>query len=643
MQILRSALAVSKLESRLFSHFPKLRVSVLGIIFIPALYAFIYLNSVWDPATHTGNLPAAIVNLDQGTQVGEMPANLGAEVVRALKDKRQFAFYETADADAARRDVQEGKSLFALILPPDFSASALSAASPGAGRVEVYASEGNNYAGAGFAKRFADELGHQLNETLNEKRWAAVLGATASSSDGLKRLREGVAKLREGAVTLDAGMGRAQAGSKQLASGAGELSAGVVQLADGVKQLGAGARTLDAKKPSAEDLGKLKSGAAQLATGHAQLEKVFPQLEDGARKLAEGAGQLRQESSRIPVLGGKVSGAAGQLAEGAGQLRAGIAQVEAGEAKLSAGSLELSKAVAQTADGFAAYAGGVSTLASRFPADTKLDQLAGGGQSLADASGQLHGGLSQLKTGSAQLAAGLVTLESSLPAGAPSLPGTAGGLAHSVKPQLEINAPVKNNGMGLAPNFIPVSLWLGAVMTAFIFHLRRLPQEAAGMPRASLLLGKLGILWSINLAQAACVFLMAWLMLGIEPVNSAGLALTMVLSSFTFMLVILALVRAFGDAGKAVALILLVLQLSAAGGVMPVELTSDFYRSISPWLPFTWAIKGVRASAFGALGGDWGAALGVLAIFAGAAFAICMVVGRWKFVGPQEHRPAMDI
>lgn len=81
----------------------------------------------------------------------------------------------------------------------------------------------------------------------------------------------------------------------------------------------------------------------------------------------------------------------------------------------------------------------------------------------------------------------------------------------------------------------------------------------------------------------------------------------------------------------------------ARAGVMPVELTNDFYRAISPWLPFTWSIKAVRASAFGALGGEWAAALGVLAIFCAGTFLFCLFVGKWKFVKPQDHRPAMDI
>ncbi|MFT3817172.1 MAG: YhgE/Pip domain-containing protein [Rubrivivax sp.] len=643
MRLLRDALEVARLEGSLFRRFPKLRLSVIGIVLIPALYVLIYLRSVWDPVSQTGNLPAAIVNLDRGTTVNGQAVDLGAELARGLEEKRAFGFYRAADADAARSDVRRGHSLFALIIPESFSADAMAAGAPGAGKVVVYASEGNNYAGAGFAKRFAESLGHQLNETLNEKRWTAVLGSSASAADSLQRLRDGVQRLQQGARALDGGLVQAVQGSASAAAGSRQLAGGVAALTDGVRQLGAGIRTLDGRKPAAAELQALKDGAAQLEAGHVELQKALPALEDGAQRLAQGAGQLREQSKGIPFAGAKVAAAAGQLADGAAQLQAGLHAAGQGQARLKDGAQALDKGVVQLADGFAAYAGGVSAIAARLPPQGRLDELSAGAGALAGGSAQLSGGMVQLKSGAAQLAAGLQTLAGALPAGSPGLPGTSGGLAHSVQPVVEIDAPVKNNGLGFAPNFLPVALWLGAVMTAFIFHLRRLPEAARGRSRAALLLGKLGVLGSINLAQAACVLLMSWLLLELQPVHAAGLALTMGLSALTFMLVILLLVRAFGDAGKALALILLVLQLSAAGGVMPIELTSAFYRAVSPWLPFTWAIKAVRASAFGALGGDWGAALGMLALFALGAFGLSLVVGRWTFVPPDEHRPAMDI
>lgn len=643
MRFLRNALHVARLEGALFRHYPKLRVSVIGILFIPALYAFIYLQSVWDPASHTGNLPAAIVNLDAGTVVKDQRVNVGDELTKTLLDKRAFGFATMRDADAAKREVREGKRLFALIIPADFSESAMSAAKPGAGKLVVYASEGNNYNGAGFAKRFAAELGHQANESLNEKRWAVVMGATSSAADNLSRMREGVAQLKAGAHQLHDGLAKADQGSAKLADGAGQLSTNVVKLTDGVKQLGAGLRTLDAKKPAEADLAALRNGANQLVAGHAELGKGLKQLDEGAGKLAAGAGQMREETKGIPLVGGKVSGGAGQLADGAGQLQSGLKAAIDGQAKLQAGAGQLSQGVTQLTEGFAAYSGAVSLMASKVPADAQLDQLAAGSRTLADAGGQLRGGLGQLQTGAGKLAVGLDTLASSLPAGVDRLPGTAEGLAASVQPELQIDAPVANNGQGFAPNFIPVALWLGAVMTAFIFHLRRLPEAAQAYGRFELLLGKLGILGSITATQALIVWAMAVLVLGIQPVHPAALALTAVVASLTFMLIILGLVRLLGDAGKAVALILLIVQLSSAGGVMPVELTSGFFRAVSPYLPFTWAVRAVRACAFGAYSDAWWQPLGVLALFALGALLVAMLAGRWKFVSPADHRPAMDI
>jgi putative membrane protein len=159
----------------------------------------------------------------------------------------------------------------------------------------------------------------------------------------------------------------------------------------------------------------------------------------------------------------------------------------------------------------------------------------------------------------------------------------------------------------------------------------------------ALLVGKMSVLGGINLAQAACVLLMCQLLLGLQPVHATGLALTMVCSALTFMLLILLLVRLLGDAGKGAALVLLIVQLSAAGGVMPIELTSEFYGVISPWLPFTWSVRAVRASAFGAFGAEWGTALGILLVFAMVFVALLLLVGRWRFVTREEHRPAMDI
>lgn len=643
MNVFRNALDIARMEAELFRRFPKLRVSVIGILLIPALYALIYLSSVWDPAGRTASLPAIIINHDAGINYGGQQVNLGHELADTLQNKQAFGFRIEADEDAARKAVRQGHAAFTLIIPKDFSATAVPGLQSGGGKLVVYASEGDNYTGAGLARRFAGELGHQVNETLNEKRWAIVLGATANAGESVGKLRDGVGRLKTGAQAMEAGLVQAHTGSTKLATGGEQLAAGVGQLTGGVKQLGAGIRTMDAKKPKAQDLQALKSGAASVAAGHAELGKGLDDLHTGAQKLTDGAGQLRDETSSIPIVGGRISAGAGQLAEGGAQLTAGLQSARNGEARLSDGAQRVSTGVAALTDGMGELGAGITTMATALPADSKLDELGKGSTDLAKGTQDLRGGLGKLRDGSQQLSAGLELLAASLPTQIQSLEGSPRGLASSVEPVMEIDAPVANNGAGFAPNFVPVALWLGAVMTAFIFHLRRLPEAAAGYSRFAQILGKLAIPAAIVLVQALVILLMLVFVLNIRVIHLPGLALTLVLSSLTFMLIIVVLTRAFGDAGKAVALILLILQLSSGGGILPIELSGAFFQSINPWLPFTWVVRAVRASMFGAYDNQWLRLSAVIACAAALGLIAATYLGRWRYVSPEEHRPAIDV
>lgn len=643
MRLFRDASAIFRLELTLFKRFPKLKVSAIGVMVIPALYALIYLASVQDPGAHTGALQAAIVNQDQGLDYRGKQVNVGASVVSSLKEKGTFGFVDYSDEQAAKLAVRQGHLAFALLIPKDFSANAVPGNAVAGGRLVMYISEGNNYNGAAIAKRFATELGHQVNTNLNENRWSLVLTTAAGSADKLLQLREGVQALEEGAQQLNDGLVKAEGGSQALAAGSNAYTQGVGQLSDGMKQLGAGLRTMDQQRPAMQDLAALKAAPNELAKGHAALAQGLEDLQGGAQKLSDGSAKMQEEAKGIPLVGGRVADGAGQLKDGATQLTAGLQSARAGQTQLAEGTQKLGSGVTKLVDGMTALGGGIHTAASKVPPDTKLDELNQGGAALAQGSKDLNNGLRQLSAGSRQLHGGLALLQQSLPADIPALDGSARGLADSVEPELDIVAPVPNNGAGYAPNFIATSLWLGAVMTAFLFHLRRLPAQTENASSVARLLGKLGVPAVIVVAQSIVTLLMTVLVLKLPVVSLGAYFATLLMSGLTFLLVILALTRAAGDAGKGAALILLILQLSSAGGVMPVELSGGIYQMISPWLPFTWVVKALRASLFGAFDQGWVAAWGPIALMAIVAGLSACFVGRWKFVSPEEHRPAMDI
>jgi putative membrane protein len=126
-------------------------------------------------------------------------------------------------------------------------------------------------------------------------------------------------------------------------------------------------------------------------------------------------------------------------------------------------------------------------------------------------------------------------------------------------------------------------------------------------------------------------------------VHWVGFCLTLALSSLTFLFIVIGLVRAFGDAGKALSMVLLTLQTSASGGLMPVELSGSLYESISPWLPMTWVVKGIKASMFGAFNHAWGQPQVLIAVCGLSALLVSAYIGRWRYLEASSiHRPAIN-
>ena len=103
------------------------------------------------------------------------------------------------------------------------------------------------------------------------------------------------------------------------------------------------------------------------------------------------------------------------------------------------------------------------------------------------------------------------------------------------------------------------------------------------------------------------------------------------LASFTFTLLIYSLALAFGDIGKAAAVVIMVIQIAGSGGTFPIELLPEIYRNIYIFFPFPYAINAMRETIGGMYGNDYMKYLAELLIFAVAALLIGLVI-RLPFV-----------
>lgn len=614
-RLVRTCGAIAATDLALLRQTPRLWLAALAIALVPSLYALIYLSSVWDPNAKTSDLPVAIVNLDKGFDYQGRSHNVGTELTQELMRSGEFGFRTLDDADRAREAVKLGRLAFAVIIPRDFSAGTLPGTRAGGGQVIVVLSEGNNYAAAGFARRFAAELGHRVNEALNEKRWEQVLSSPDGSGKSLQMLRAGMAQLRTGAHTYQSGMTR--------------YSATATQLAQGFKQAGAAVRAMEERLPPDADLKALKSGTQRLARGQRELGSGLEQLQGGAQKLASGATRLQQDAAGIPFVGDQLAEGAGALASGGNELAEGLTTALDANAQLARGAARVDEGTARLVEGLGTLREGAHTLADKLPEDARLDAFARGGE--------------ELLRGAARLRDGIELVASALPATGDMLDASARGLADSVEPRLEVMAPVANNGSAFAPNMIAMALWLGAVMSVYLFNLRLISAVHVQAHPLAQSLGRYAMPALLVLAQSLLIFLVLRWGLGIAVPDYGSFSLVMLAAGQAFLALVFLLLRALGEVGKLVVILLLTLQLAAGGGVMPIELTADFFQAVHDWLPFTWVVKALRASLFGAFDHGWlGAWLGLLLMAVGALL-LSSLVRRWRVVPAADYRPGIEL
>lgn len=248
---------------------------------------------------------------------------------------------------------------------------------------------------------------------------------------------------------------------------------------------------------------------------------------------------------------------------------------------------------------------------------------------------------------SSALAKGLHTLHADLAkltAGRPAGNKTAEDMVTSVRVNEKELAPVSANGPGFAPYFMALSLWLSVLVSAFLFRLIVFPRSVAGKTKSAKLLGKGMIPLLISIAGAVLLGLTVQFVLKIPIVHRFGFYFVLLAAVLTYSTIILSLVRLIGDAGKLLAVLFLVMQIASASGSYPIELSPLFYRAISPYLPMTHVVGGLRASMFGSFDGEWARCMLFMLPWILVSLCLSFVsTRRFRYVDDSEYAPALDL
>ena len=161
--------------------------------------------------------------------------------------------------------------------------------------------------------------------------------------------------------------------------------------------------------------------------------------------------------------------------------------------------------------------------------------------------------------------------------------------------------PVDNYGSAFAPYFMSLSMWVGGLMIFFGIYLdyqkkiRILSKDSDHVVLRAFVFMLLGLL------QAVLLAFVIHHVLGIKVANLGMLYLSCCLVSLTFISIIQFCLVHLGDAGKFVALLLLILQLTSCAGTFPIETCPTFFQKLYPFMPMTYSVRLFKE----ALAGTW--------------------------------------
>ncbi|MED4455325.1 YhgE/Pip domain-containing protein [Metabacillus fastidiosus] len=172
-------------------------------------------------------------------------------------------------------------------------------------------------------------------------------------------------------------------------------------------------------------------------------------------------------------------------------------------------------------------------------------------------------------------------------------------LSHPVLLKEKNLYPIPNYGSAMSPFYSTLSLWVGALILASL--LRFDVEDTDRYKSVHIYFGRLLTFITIGIFQAVIVTVGDMYILGTYVADKLLFVLFAILISIVFMTIIYTFVSVFGNIGKALAIVLLVLQLSGSGATFPIQVAPSFFQLINPFLPFTYAISLLREAVGGVL------------------------------------------
>lgn len=604
-------------------------VVIIAVLLVPFMYSFFYLKAYWNPygKGNIDNLPVAVVNKDSGDK--------GKELIDNIKESKKLKLSIVSN-DEATAGLNDGKYYAIISIPKDFTSSMNSASSTNKRHATITYSpnQKSNYLSSQIINTVVLTVEKNLDNTVNSKIVENLSDKLKAVPTQLNTISTGFGKLSEGTSQIENGASELKSGSEQLKNGINEAYNGSKTITDGVN---ASIENLKNDKSEAIDTQTLNNIKNQVtssvnatftdtyknAIGVQAVETVKAQYENNINLLKQGilanissfgitdVDAYCNSSSVNPGLANYCSSYLGlvslknQLNDSSSVIYQSIYNTAITSAQKSAvqTASNVSETVAKQVATSAKETATNKSIASLTPLQEGLNSLTSGLAKLNNGSNDLYNGTVKLNEGTTTLnnsvKASKVELDNKINSTKSEMKKVDGLSKYSKMPikaeTKEVNK-VSSYGTAFSPLFISIALWVGSLMLFMVLYFDK--EKRFGLLGIDSKKRVKRTLAYHGLASASGLILgiLLQLLLDFSITNVLLYYVSIILIANCFLAIVEFLIETFGDIGKFIALIILVLQLAAAGGTFPIETVTKGFRWLHPLLPMTYTINLLKES-----------------------------------------------
>lgn len=650
-------------------------VVVVAIALLPSLYAWLNIYSNWDPYGNTGGISIAVASLDEGyTDADGTYENKGDDVVADLREATSINWVIVDTEEEAKGGVESGDYYAAVVIDKQFSRNMFRMLTDWTGKPAITYYE--NAKKNAVATKITDTAVETLKRSISENYLEVVIDGIMEQSnllaadltaDDPEAAVKGV--LYQAQDLLHACGRMMDAFETAGGSGVSESSAAALEaaVANINKNLPDGAQL---QQTAAEIQMQLNTALARVERALDRLSSAIgnaPELPSAQQQLRDAAAQLEKAADTLETW------AAGLEASGteAGKTQAEAARQTAAECRKTAKQLRALAESPDSADLLAdcdALVKSIRTMVDRIPVTSKalqreLDTVAGQVADTMEGMAALAGDAKVMKTALAETADAvgdtmallrpateklLTSLESTIDdleglttdeymdtlvdilGGDPAVYGQY--FPEMVQTSVNAVYPIANYGSAMTPFYTVLAIWVGGVILSSLIKIHARTEGLIDPKPAELYFGRYLFFFVLSQIQAAVIVTGDLYILKVQCLHPGMLYLTGALTAFTFSLLIYSLALSFGDVGKAIVVVIMVMQIAGSSGTFPIELLPAIYQKIYRFFPFPYAIDAMRECICGMYGNYYWQQIGFLLLFAAAALLIGLLVRR-PFMG----------